>query len=549
MALIVPGNIRLRNALASPPPAGATLASVVLFSALSALLAMLYAGAEWYYAGGGFGFSSDLAWTRAVFARNLAAGSGLAFNPGAPTAGVAAPAWVGALAIGGFLTGSLFGAKLLGVICISLTAFLVWRVTLDLLGDWRFAFLASLLVAASPRLLAEALGGSEGALAALLLTAAIYWQAIGWAGTRKQRIAAVFAAALAALSRPELVLLLPLLALDRWLISLRQAERGRRLRQALSRSLPELIGAGLVLAPYLLYNWRAGGPLWQQPEVALRAQPPLRWAVTALSSLWASQPIVFCAALLGLPVAALAAARPTARHPSFLLVLAPLVVLLAPGLIWRFADSQNAVISAAALAPIISVLGTAGLFLLYRALGRVLLRGRKRISRLAYGAAIGLVVIALSTLTWFAHRQAWQRHGLAVRKVNDLQVYLGQWAAPHTAPDATIATRDVGAIAYFSRRKMLDLGGRVDQFGLSYLRRPGSPDTNLLAVLQQTHPSYVAIRPSDFPDLSQRVDLLTPTVTCGFRDPITGGVTTWVLYETPWPAPSARAARREASAR
>jgi hypothetical protein len=43
--------------------------------------------------------------------------------------------------------------------------------------------------------------------------------------------------------------------------------------------------------------------------------------------------------------------------------------------------------------------------------------------------------------------------------------------------------------------------------------------------------------------LSRRADLLTETLTCGVEDPVTGGVTTMVLYETPWPPPSVRAAR------
>jgi len=134
-----------------------------------------------------------------------------------------------------------------------------------------------------------------------------------------------------------------------------------------------------------------------------------------------------------------------------------------------------------------------------------------------------------------------------VKKENDLQGYIGRWVAEHTAPDASIASREIGAIGFFSRRRVIDLGGDIDRQALQYLRTAGSPDSSLLAFIQKTQPSYLAIRPSDFPDLSQRVDLLTPTVTCTEKDPFSGGVTTWVLYETPWPAPSARAARGQAA--
>ncbi len=540
----IPNNIKLRNALASPPPYGATLASFALFASLTSLLAMVYAGGEWWGMAS-FGLSSDAGWVRAVFARNLASGQLLSFNPGTPVAGAAAPAWVLPLGILGYLLGYVLAAKALGALCIVLAAFLTWRITLDLLGDWRFAFLAGLLVASSPLLLASAAGGTEGALGGMLLAALCYWQAGSWEGVRRQRTALVVVAALAALTRPELILLLPLLALDRWLVAARHGLPGGRFRSALACSLPEAIGAGVLLVPYLLFNARAGGPLWQQPVMALRAQSPLVWMVAVLSDLWAGNPLLLCAALLGLPVVALAAARSASRHPSFLLVLSPLALLLAPGMIWRYLDRQNATFAAAYLTPVVVVLATAGLFALKRAGDGFVQRSKTRAARIVFGVGIACVLLGLTVLTWFAHGAAWQQHSFLVKKQNDLQGYLGRWVADHTAPDASVASREVGAIGFFSRRRMVDLGGSIDRQALRGLRGPGSPDANLLAFMEKAQPSYLAIRPSDFPDLSQRVDLLTPVVTCAEQDPIAGGVTTWVLYETLWPAPSARAARAQ----
>jgi len=544
MAVQAPGYIKLRNALASPPPVGATFASFVLFAALGALLAMLYVGSEWLWDNATFGFASDAGWVRAVFARNVSSGNILSFNPGAPVAGVAAPVWILPLGLLGYLTGYVFAAKLLGAICVVLTAFLVWRITLDLLGDWRFAFLAGLVVVASPRLMAAAVSGSEGALAALLVSALIYWAALSYEGDRRQRVMTAVVAALAALTRPELIVLLALLLVDRWLVSARHAPVGRRLRNAAAYSFPEAIGAAVLLAPYVLFNWRTGGVLWQQPETALRAQPALSWVIAVLRDLWANNQLLACAAVLGLPIAALAAARSNSRHPSFLPVTVPLAVLAAPGFAWRYLDRENATLAASYLVPIVAVLSSAGLFFLKRT-GESVLRSRARAARMALGVGIAAVLLGLCALGWFAHRNAWQQHGVLVKKQNDLLGGIGRWVSDHTAPDASVASREVGEIAFFSRRRMVDLGGRIDQQGLRYLRRPGSPDSNLLQFIQRTQPSYLAVRPSDFRDLSQRVDLLTPTVTCSEKDPITGGETTWVLYETPWPPASARAVRRK----
>ena len=545
MAVQAPANIKLRNALASPPPVGATPASFVLFTTLGALLAMLYVGSEWLLDNATFGFSSDAGWIRAVFARNLSSGNLLSFNPGAPVAGAAAPVWIVPLGLLGYLIGYVSAAKLLGAACVVLAAFLACRIALDLLGDWRFAFLAGLLVVASPRAMSAAVSGTEGAMAGMLVSALIYWAALSYESGARQRVMTAVAAALAALARPELIALVPLLLIDRWLTAALHSAPGRRLRNAVVYSLPEVVGAAALLAPYVLFNWRAGGPLWQQPEMALRAQPALSWVIEAVHGLWENNPLLACAAVVGLPVAALAAARSNSRHPSFLLVMTPLVVLIAPGFVWRYLAPENARFAASYLIPVVAVLSSAGLFLLKRG-GEAVVGSNTRAARIALSAGIAAALAGLSVLTWFAHRSVWQQHGVMVKKQNNLQGAIGRWAADHTAPDAAIASREIGEIAFVSRRRMIDLGGSVDRRALEYLRRSGSPDSNLLEFIEKTQPSYVAMRPSDFPDLSQRVDLLTATVTCTDRDQITGGETAWVLYETPWPPPSARAIRSEA---
>ena len=533
-----------RAPAATPPPAGATFASFVLFASLAALLGMIYAAGEWWNLAGAFGFSSDGAWARAVLARNVASGGGLCFNPGVAAAGVAGVSWIACLAAFGLVTGKfLLGAKLLGVASVVVASFLCWHLVLDLLGDWRFAFLAGLLVAASPALMPDALGGSGASLTAMLVALAIHWQARGWESDGRHRAATAVALALAALSRPELVLLIPLAAADRWLVVLKHGRRGQRLRQALANSLPEAAGAVLLLVPYLIYNWRAGGPLWQQPESALRPQEALVWTQSLLHELWANDPVLLCACLLGIPVVALAAAQKRSRHPSYLMVLTPVVLVVAPGLLWPQATPANARLAAAYLSPVVAVVGSAGLFLLYREATRLNATERGRWGRWAFGLGMAVVCGGLVMWTWMGHRAAWLDHGFQVKRVSDLQGYVGRWAADHLAPDASIASREVGAIGFFSRRRMVDLGGTVSQEGRRALSRPGPPDSNLLAYLQQVQPSHLVIRPSDFPDLSRRADLLTETLTCGVEDPVTGGVTTMVLYETPWPPPSVRAAR------
>jgi hypothetical protein len=534
---------------AALPPAGATFASFILFASLTCLLALVYAFGEWWNLTGGFGFPSDAAWVRAGIARNLASGQGLSFNPGASLGGAPAPAWIVVLALGGFALGNyVVVAKVLGVLALVLTGYLVWFIALDLLQDWRFAFCAALLTVASPRLLSEALSGTEGALAGLLVSAAVYWQGRCWEDNRRrQRRLLAAAAGLAGLCRPELVLLLPLLVVDRGLIASLARRGGRSLGSAVASSLVGAVWAGVFLLPYLFYNWRAGGPLWQQPEASLHAQPLAAWPHALLAGLWENNPMVLCAAVLGLPVAWTAATRGRSPHHTFLLVLAPAALLVLPEALWRQASQSNAAYAAAYLIPIVSLLAAAGLFLLYRALKRITARLRRVAGKISLGVGVAAAVGGLGVLSWLSHSATWREHGAAVQKVSQLQGYIGGWAYRHLAPDSSIAARGVGAIGYYSHRRVVDLGGTIDQTGLGFLRRPGSPDANLLAFLQEARPSHLAIRPGDFPDLSQRPDVLSPVVTCAAVDPFTGGVTTMVLYETPWLAPSIRALKAAGS--
>ena len=533
-----------------PPPPGAAFAGFVLFASLAALLALLYAGSEWWNLAGGFGFPSDAAWVRVVFARNLASREGLCFNPGSPSAGAPGFSWITLLAGVGFFTGDfVFAAKLLGVLTIILTSYIAWHITYNLLGDWRFAFIAGLAVAASPRLTSAGLGGTEAAWAALAVAAAIHWQAVGWDGSNRQRALGAVAAGLAALARPELILLLPLLVADRWLTSLAQQKPGHRFRGGVLRSIPEFGGSLAVIAPFVVFSLRAGGQLWQQPEYSLRAPGVWTWSGGALHHLWWGNPVLCLAAIIGLPVALISAIRPRPRHPSFLVPALPVIALLAPGLIWRQAGPGNAVFTATYLTPIVTILGACGLFFAHRYLRRRIAPDRTERRRVVLGVVLALGCAGVFGFPAAVHPAAWREHGFQVKKVSDLQGYIGRWAADHLATDASIASREVGAIGFFSHRRMIDLGGTVSQEALNYVGKPGSPDSNLLEYLQKARPSHLAIRPSDFPDLSQRADILTPAVTCVVTDPISGGVTTMALYETPWPPLSVMQARVQSGRR
>jgi hypothetical protein len=57
-----------------------------------------------------------------------------------------------------------------------------------------------------------------------------------------------------------------------------------------------------------------------------------------------------------------------------------------------------------------------------------------------------------------------------VAHVRHLHETVGRWLAVNTAPTDTIACFDVGAIKYYSGRRVVDLGGLVDPRAHRYMR-------------------------------------------------------------------------------
>jgi hypothetical protein len=139
----------------------------VLAVALAAPLA--FAAAEGYVFGDLGGFPLDDSWIHLVFARHLAAGEGLSFNPGQLVAGSTAPLWTALLSLLFLLPGSLSAwSKALGVAAQVATVAVAHRLGLRLGLSPPRAALAALLVALSDGLVFSTISGMEVNLFTLL---------------------------------------------------------------------------------------------------------------------------------------------------------------------------------------------------------------------------------------------------------------------------------------------------------------------------------------------------------------------------------------------
>jgi hypothetical protein len=134
---------------------------------------------------------------------------------------------------------------------------------------------------------------------------------------------------------------------------------------------------------------------------------------------------------------------------------------------------------------------------------------------------------------WWANQFAWN-----VDNIEDMQVALGHWAAKHTAPDATLALNDIGAIGYLSQRRVVDLVGLVSPEAIDALqgKAPGwEQDVALCRFLSRHDPDYAILFPNWYPELTRNRQVLTPVHTVRLvRNTIAGGEE-MVVYRPHWP--------------
>jgi hypothetical protein len=432
---------------------------------------------------GAAGFPLDDSWIHLHFARNLAEGAGFAYNPGTPVAGSTAPLWTLLLAAGAWVAGaSVAMAKTLGVAAAVAAALLLRRAALAWGAGRGPALAAAIALLWSGPFAWGALSGMEVTLAALLVTVTLF------ALAHERFAVAALTGGLAALARPEAVVLLPFVAL---------ARRPTAARLALFAAI-----AVAVLVPFVVFCWATtgtpvpstaaakveGGLLGRlvgvrEPARVTWLDRPLAFAIDWLVWLVRTHPLL----PLALPAVALAWRRTRALAiVGLVLVAHPLAMaLLAP---YRGPGFQEGRYS-------IHLLPVAILMLTVTAV-------HARRATLMSSIRVVYLAVALVTLAIAADRYAW-----GVQNINAMQVHLGRWVDAHLPRTATLALNDVGAIAYFSRRPVLDLMGLVTPEIRPY-RRQG--EAGVVRFITERCPDVVIVFPTWFPELTARRDLLTP---------------------------------------
>ncbi|MDX9759614.1 MAG: hypothetical protein RBU27_10680 [Bacteroidota bacterium] len=470
------------------------------------------------------GFPLDDGWIHATYARNLAAHGEFALNPGTPSTGTTSLLWT--VLLGGVMDAGLPavpGAWLLaGVSLLLLVAF--WHDLLHDFGVGRLAaFVSAAALPASGILLWWTFSGMETTLFLLLAIVTLHRV------SRRDHRGAGFGLALLVLARPEGILLAPALALWTWRRDRSLSAVWPLLAGAAAGALL-YVGWNLAVsgAPYTSTldgrRWLAHGG--RIPETNILSFPGdlfhlvLRWLRTVGWGLLRDMPVplrivVAIAAtpiLFGTIRSALAARRRppspagapagssgSSRHasaqpgasqsgmgqrntvsPWMALVVWVLLHTTAYALLLPYPGHAGRYL-APLLLPLAALLGAIidGHFrathLRATHLRAAPLREVATTMRAGWLSLRGwtprMILLLLvftpialySITTW---RMVWLS---STRHIDAVHRRAAEWIHGHTAPNSRIAAFDIGAIAFFSGREVIDLGGLADPAAAAYM--------------------------------------------------------------------------------
>ena len=435
---------------------------------------------------GASGFPLDDSWIHLHFARNLAAGAGFSYNPGTPVAGSTAPLWTLLLGAGAFVAApSLAMAKAVGIIATVGAALVTRRAALAWGARSEVALVAAVALVWMGPVTWGALSGMEVSLAALLVAAALL------AHARDHALASAVCAALAVLARPEALLLVPFLV----------AARPLTIRRIALFALVTIV----IVAPAVLFSLKTAGTPYPATAAAKVEGGLVGWLGGVRE-----------------PAALTFVRRPAAFFTEWIVWLTTihwlLPIALVPALVltWQHAGRALGLVT---LALVAHPLGMA-LLAPYR--GPAFQEGRYSIHLLplavlvlavAFGRhaprrwaapAIFAAWLAVAAMTLLP---AATRYGWAVQNINAMQVHLGRWADAQLPKNARIALNDIGAIAFFSRRDVIDLMGLVTPEIIPYRRRG---ESGVMEYVSETCPEYLIIFPAWFPRLAASRETLEP---------------------------------------
>ncbi len=461
-------------------------------SILFLLLAIVYVVLYVLRADGGFPL--DDSWIHQSYGRNLGLYGQWALIPGQPSAASTAPLYTVLLALGYALRlPFVLWTHALGVLALWGTGVFAAHLAERLAPDLRYAgLLAGVLVVSTWQLVWAGASGMETALFAMWTVAL---PLMAWRETDPDRArttpallgrGAAFGAvaALAMLTRPEGIGIAGLSGLA-LLIAVPGGPRAVMIWLG-----GAILGFALLSAPYFWLNLSLTGGLLPNTSAAKQVQHAPLLALSYPTRLWRMfQPLWIGGQLFLLPgVVAFVAhtLRDRSRNAAFRWVLPlwalALVALYAARLPASYQHGRYVMPALPALVTVGAV-GTLWLVQIGRrnTLGRVLTQSLL----LSSLAAIGAMVLIVTPVIYAQD----------VAVINEEMVASAVWIDDNIPQDTLLAIHDIGAVAYFTPRPLLDVAGLVSPEVIPYI----NDSDGMWALLRERDAAYLMAFPDQIP--------------------------------------------------
>ena len=366
------------------------------------------------------------------YSKHLASGDGFSYNVGDPSYGFTSPLWVMLLALFKMLGADLvLSAKFLGVGFGLASLWILCLLLRKTVKITPFAFLAPLLFAYDPWFIRWSSSGMETSLALFLLLSGFLLY------LREEANGSPLSSllfGLATLARPEAGLFFVLVLIE----SLLRQPRRRKAWQS-------VLGYLLIVFPWILFSLVQFGTL---SPYTLKVKYGVLGGLSFIVSLATKAGKIIGGTYLPyilLIATALIFTRFRSHLKPYLVPLVWVVLLPLFYVVGRFPPASRYLLLSF---PFIVLLGFLSLDIVSSGWT---IRRRSQLT-----VALSLVILGTNTyLGWFLNYP--NSKGFA-QGMEDCHIYIGRWLKSNTSPDATIAAGDIGAIGYYSERRILDLG-------------------------------------------------------------------------------------------
>lgn len=453
------------------------------------------------------GFPLDDAWIHQTFARNLALHGEWSFMPGNISAGSTSPGWTVILALGYLL-------PITPLVWVYLTGWLLLT-ALAIIGALSFLRLSFLdshwWILAGGFLIFEwhlvwaAVSGMETILAALfpllvLLVAFLIERTI--INNEFKWYFWFFSGLLVGFSiwiRPDGI---SLVVIPGFLLVTRKISFG-----SLKAGFFALIGFSLPVTVYIAMNFFLGNGIWPNTFYAKQAEYQiLRENPFVIRYLMQAQlPLIGPGAIL-LP-GFLWFVYESMRRRTWVRIAGVIWLLEFLGLYaWRLPVTYQHGRYIMPIMPMYFLMGMAGY--------EQIIHTRRAYAGKLLSLAIRLSLIGVSVGFWLLGAQT---YATDVAIIESEMVASSLWIRTNTEPGSVIAAHDIGALGYFSERKIVDLAGLISPEVVPFVNN----EEKLVSFLQKHHADYLMTFPGWYPELIKNGILVYSTL--GRFSPMSGG--------------------------